>query len=78
MHFAWEAGRRVKRVIFSCLLHDWTLYIMGLSIPSIHLVSSFITQFPLLLYHVFRLLHSPVKLGQTTGDEVGVGLVIQI
>jgi hypothetical protein len=28
-----------KRVISSCLLHDWILYSMGIVIPSIHLVS---------------------------------------
>ena len=35
-----------KKSHLSCLLHDWILYIMGIPIPSIHLVS--FSKFPLL------------------------------
>jgi hypothetical protein len=38
----------------------------------------FFSNFPYCYIMYFRLLHSPVKLGQMTGDEFGVGPVIQI
>lgn len=72
-----------KKSTFSCLLHDWPLYSMGIVIPSIHLVSFCLLElfFPYLIFFTPVLvlfvsciwLRSPLFLSEiwsTEGTEV--------